>query len=69
MARLAMVIMSWSCRSHARFQAANKLFNSQARLPLGAELAGVITALLHRAELRPSFSSTIYWTLASSRDG
>jgi hypothetical protein len=39
MARLAMVIMSWPCRSHARFQAANKLSNSRARLTRGADLA------------------------------
>ena len=68
MARLAMVIMSWCCRSHARLQAANKLFNSRARLARGADLVA-ITALLHRAELRPAFSPTISWTLATSRDG
>jgi len=39
MARLAMIIMSWSCRSHARFRAANELFNSRARLTRGADLA------------------------------
>jgi hypothetical protein len=54
--------------SHARLQAANKLFNSRARLARGADLVA-ITALLHRAELRPAFSPTISWTLATSRDG
>jgi hypothetical protein len=49
-------------------QAANKLFNSRARLARGADLVA-ITALLHRAELRPAFSPTISWTLATSRDG
>jgi len=39
MARLVMVIMPWSCRSDARFQAANKLSSSRARLTRGADLA------------------------------